>query len=110
MSPYTAFNAALSIVVFSTSYFLLAPQRRCHALLAGRIGVLITLLSYPWDFFAVQLGVWRYPVDPGLTVYGVPVNDLTFIFLCTFFTSSVLLRIHRREASRERHAKSEHAR
>lgn len=110
MNTYTLFNLALAAVLLPASYWLAMPQsRRAEALLASRIGVLVTLLSYPWDFFAIQRGVWRYPIDPGVDIYGVPVNDLFFIWQCTYFTSSVLLRLQRGQAGSEGHAESKDA-
>lgn len=110
MNPYLAYNIGLATIVLPASYWIVArPSRRVDLLLSARIAFLLVLISYPWDFFAIRLNVWRYPVDPGLTIHGVPLNDLLFIWLCTYFTCSLLLGLDRRKASRERHAKGKNA-
>ena len=110
MNLYLLYNVCLAIIVLPASYWLVERQgRRADLLLAARIALLVTLISYPWDFFAVKLGVWRYPVDPGPTLHGVPLNDLLFIWLCTYFTCSLLRGLDRRQASRERHSKGKNA-
>lgn len=109
MSIYLAYNAALAVVVLPACHFLLPPRtRRAHALVAGRVAVLLTLVAYPWDFFAIQLGTWTYPRDPGPRLYGVPFNDLIFIWLCTYMTCCALLRLRASYPFRDRHTKSEH--
>jgi lycopene cyclase domain-containing protein len=110
MNPYTLFNAALAVLVLTSAYRLLPPERRrTDALLSARIGVLVSLLSYPWDFFAITMRVWRYPVHPGSGIYGVPINDLIFIWLCTVLTTSLLVRLHRGKTGGERHSESKNA-
>jgi lycopene cyclase domain-containing protein len=111
MNSYAAYNIGLAAIILSASYWLVAARKtwRTDLLLAARIALLITLISYPWDFFAIQLAVWRYPNDPGPTIHGVPINDLVFIWLCTYFASIVLQRFDGRKASRERHSKRENA-
>lgn len=110
MNLYAAYNIGLATLILPVSFWIAArPTRRADLLLAARVAVLVTLISYPWDFFAIQLGVWRYPRPPGPTVHGVPINDLVFIWLCSFFTSGVLRRLHRRQPSSKRHSKRENA-
>lgn len=111
MNLYAAYNIGLAAIVLPVSYWLVAARRIRHTdlLLAARVALLVTLISYPWDFFAIRLGVWRYPNHPGPTIYDVPINDLVFIWLCTYFTSVVLRYLDGRQASRERHSKRENA-
>lgn len=111
MNAYTVYNIVLAVLLLPLSYLLLvrADHDFKSFLLAARVAVMVALVSYPWDFFAIQLGVWRYPHDPGASLYGVPVNDLFFIWTCTLFTSSVLLTLRNRKPRRDCHAKSEHA-
>lgn len=111
MTRYTFYNVVLAVIVVSASLWILSRAgclRRMY--LAVRVAVLVTLISYPWDFFAIRVGVWRYPVDPGATIHGVPVNDLAFIWLCTFLASSVLIAASRRHAGGERHPKGKDTR
>ena len=111
MNLYFAYNATLAAIVLPSAYFVLERQTRCaDLLLSARIALQVTLIGYPWDFFAVRLGVWTYPRDPGIGVYGVPVNDLLFIWLGTYFSSSLLLGLGRRQARRECHTEREYAR
>ena len=98
MNNYFLYNMALAAIIFPFSYFVAGAERRMRDIrTAARIAVLITLIAYPWDFFAIRLNVWRYPVDPGATIYGVPTNDLIFMWLCTFLTSSILIALRRRK-------------
>jgi lycopene cyclase domain-containing protein len=96
VTPYTIFNAVLGGVMVPVSCWLLAGKWR-DIRIASRVAFLMVALAYPWDFFAVKLNVWNYPSNPGAMLYGVPVNDSVFIWLCTFLTSSVLLFIRNRQ-------------
>jgi hypothetical protein len=78
-------------------------------LLSARVGTLLMLLGYPWDFFAIHLNVWRYTIDPGLRLFDVPINDLVFMWLCSHLASSVLVAIDRRETFSRRHSESKYA-
>lgn len=109
MNNYVLYNAALAAVILPFSYFVASAATRKRDLqIAARIAILITLIAYPWDFFAIELNVWRYPADPGPTIYGVPANDLIFMWLCTFLTSSLLIALGRRENRSGRHSESKH--
>lgn len=111
MNLYLIYNIGLAAIVIPASHWLVTRQnRRADLLLATRIAFIVTLLSFPWDFFAIRLGVWRYPNHPGLTIHGVPLNDLAFIWLCTYLTCSLFLGLDRRQASRKRDSKGENAR
>lgn len=102
MNTYAIFNFFLAAFVLPVSYFLTDKQCRWKDLrLSARVAVLLTLIAYPWDFFAINMQVWRHPVDPGPTLYGVPINDLIFIWICTHLTSTVLIAIDRREPNAE---------
>ena|ERR1041384_2807746 len=101
MAAYSLYNVCFAVVVLSASYWLADwHDRKQHLLIAARVALLITVLLYPWDFFAVRLGVWDYPKDPGLRIYGVPLNDSFFIWLCSFLAAVVLFRIDRRGGAR----------
>lgn len=100
IATYTFYNLLLAIVILTFGYWITRRQRG-GLFLAARVALLITLLLYPWDFFAVRLGVWVYPTDPGLTIYGVPLNDSVFIWLCSFLASVVLLEVDRRSSGNQ---------
>jgi lycopene cyclase domain-containing protein len=109
MKAYTVFNLVLAAIILPMSYWLARKKSRWHTLsVASRISSLMTLIAYPWDFFAIRQRVWKYPIDPGLQIYEVPVNDLIFIWLCTYLACSLLSAIGRWSSSRQRHSKCEH--
>lgn len=111
INRYGIYNAALVALVLTASWWMLARAGRRQGLfLSARIGLLVVFLGYPWDFFAIRLGIWDYPNSPGAKVYGVPVNDLVFMWISTFLTTSVLITIIGREAGSERHSEREDAR
>lgn len=110
MTRYTFFTLLVGGVLLPLSVFILPnAHRRDGFRVAARSALFVTLMTYPWDFFAVTQGVWRYPQDPGLTIYGVPLNDLIMIWVCTQFSTSVIYAQSRREDSCERHTESEYA-
>lgn len=88
MSVYVAFNAALLIVAALVLRFVTPPADRVHTL---RTGVFVTVLAFPWDFFAIQTRAWSYPI-PHATVWSVPVNDLVFIFIASVISAGLLSR------------------
>jgi uncharacterized membrane protein YoaT (DUF817 family) len=100
IATYTFYNLLLAVVILTFAYWITGRNSRI-LFLAARVALLITLLLYPWDFFAVRLGVWVYPKDPGLTIYGVPFNDSVFIWLCSFLASVVLLEVDRRSSGNQ---------
>ena len=111
MTPYTAYNLGLAILTLPLSYWLAGIRDRRHKLmLCARIAFLVTLIGFPWDFFAIQVGVWRYPSDPGLKIHGVPLNDLVFMWLCTHLACSFLVAINGRQPRGEGHSKGKDAR
>jgi lycopene cyclase domain-containing protein len=92
MRSYDTYNLLFGGFVLTVSYWLVGPKQRTRQLLlAARIALLLTVIYYPWDFFAIRLGVWTYPTDPGVKIYQVPLNDLVFIWLCSFLTCCVLV-------------------
>lgn len=106
MTPYTAFNLALAVFILPISFLLTGSgNRRRQLLLSARVALLVTLIGYPWDFFAIQLGVWKYPGDAGLKIYDVPLNDLIFIWLCTYLTCSFLIASDRWQTGSQGHTK-----
>lgn len=109
MTKYTWYNLILTAFTLPVSYWLAGANNRRHRILvAARIGLLITVLLYPWDFFAIRLGAWTYPDFTGLRVYGVPLNDSLFIWLCSYLSCLVLIRVDRRNSND--HAYSERKR
>ncbi len=110
MATYTLFNITLATVLVPASFFAIpASARRAGLRLAIRSATLVTLMAYPWDFFAVQQGVWRYPENPGFILYGVPLNDSALIWVCTYFSATVFYAIARRQYYGERHSENEDA-
>jgi lycopene cyclase domain-containing protein len=100
MNAYYLYNSILAVVIFFIAYWLAPPKNKIRDLLiASRISLLMTMMVYPWDFFAIHHRAWAYPDDPGIRLYGVPVNDLIFTWLCTTLAASVLLAVRRRERS-----------
>jgi lycopene cyclase domain-containing protein len=100
MTKYTWYNLIFAAFTLPVSYWLAGPNnRRDRILVAARIGLLITVLLYPWDFFAIRLGAWTYPNFIGLRVYGVPLNDSLFIWLCSYLSCLVLIRVDRRNSN-----------
>lgn len=96
MAMYTWYILAFAAFTLPVSYWLAGrKERRRTQLLAARIALLITVLFYPWDFFAIRLGAWTHPNFTGWTVYGVPLNDSFFIWLFSFLTCVVLIRVDR---------------
>jgi lycopene cyclase domain-containing protein len=110
MTHYTAYNLAFAALTAPISYWLVGPHDRRHKLLlSARISSLLTVLYYPWDFFEIRLGVWRYPNHPGLRIHDVPLNDLVFIWLCSFLTCVVLIAIDRRRHRSHGHSQRKEA-
>ena len=108
MSRYYLYNLAFAAFTLPISYWLTGLEgRRRHLLRSARIALLLTMIYYPWDFFAIRLGVWRYPLDPGLRIYEVPLNDLIFIWLCSFLACSVLTAVDRWRSRSQRQGHSE---
>ncbi len=108
MATYTQYNLILTALILPLSYALLRPPTRTTDMLtSARIGCLMILCAYPWDYFAITLGVWTYPRDPGQRLYGVPINDLSFIWLCTYLTCCALRSAARADA-RNGHAERKH--
>jgi len=91
MTPYDIYNLVFAVFVLPFSYWIVGSELRVrHLILSARIASLLTIIYYPWDFFAIHLGVWTYPSNPGVRIYQVPLNDLIFIWLCSFLTCSAL--------------------
>jgi hypothetical protein len=91
MEGYTIFNLALTlfaVLIFAT---FSAPKRQ--AKLIFRVGFIITCITFPWDFLAIHLSAWDYPVDPGQRIVSVPVNDLYLAFIVTVITTSILCMV-----------------
>ena len=96
MTHYSVYNLLFAVFAFSVSHWLAgAWDRRRNLLTAARVALLLTVLYYPWDFFAIRLGVWKYPKHPGLIIHDVPLNDLIFIWLCSYLTCALLIAADR---------------
>jgi lycopene cyclase domain-containing protein len=110
MTPYTTYNLALAAFILPGSYWLAGRRnRRRNLTLSARIAVLVTLIAYPWDYFAIHVGVWRYPNAPGLRLHDVPLNDLVFIWLCSHLACSFLIAVHGRESGGQGHSERKNA-
>ena len=88
MIEYTIFNLVFTLTVIIFYFFTKNSLKKIKISL--KISIIILLFSYPWDFFAVKLGAWIYPLNPGLKFFEVPVNDIWFIFLCSMVTTAIL--------------------
>jgi len=104
MARYTFYNLGLAMLVLPVCYWIASQGNRKRSLLvSARVALLVTLLLFPWDFFAIRLGVWTYPLYDGVRVYGVPINDSIFIWLCSFLACVVLITFDARHSERKRH-------
>lgn len=89
MTTYGWFNIVFACVCSIASAFFLRRRRQAwHR--AIRTAAFVTLLAYPWDYFAGSLGAWTYE-NPGVRLFNVPLNDLVFIFFATVLTTAVLV-------------------
>lgn len=86
MATYTLFNCCLAVLVVIAAPLLVRSRAQLRAVV--QTAAFVTLLAYPWDFFAVELGVWTYG-EAGILLHGVPLNDSVFIFLCMFVSAAV---------------------
>lgn len=100
MTIYTLYILGFTAFALPVSYWIAGRHnRRQKVLVSARIALLLTLLIYPWDFFAIRLGAWTYPDFGGLTVFGVPLNDSFFIWLCSYLACIVLIRVNSRNSN-----------
>jgi lycopene cyclase domain-containing protein len=105
VTTYTLYNLALAVFILAVSYLVAGrANRRRNLVLSARIALLLTLLLYPWDFFAIRLGAWTYPNYDGWRIYGVPINDSLFIWLCSYLTCVVLIAVDRRRSGGQGHS------
>jgi|ERR1043165_453514 lycopene cyclase domain-containing protein len=89
MGRYTALTVGLSLAVAACLLALVRSRRQLVVIL--RTATVVTLLSYPWDFFAIHWHAWAYGEEVP-KILGVPVFDLIFIFVCTVLTASLFSR------------------
>lgn len=102
MSRYVVFNVTLAVVTSIICAILgRAGRFRRWAGTSARAATLVTALGFPWDFFAGYLHAWNYPRDPGMRLYGVPINDLIFMWICTYLACNILLFADERNGSRD---------
>jgi lycopene cyclase domain-containing protein len=110
MTRYTLYNLVLAVLILAVSYLVAGyDDRKRNLLISARISLILTVLLYPWDFFAVRLGVWTYPNYDGLRIYGVPFNDSIFIWLCSFLACVILITVDRRHSQGKGHPKCKEA-
>lgn len=100
MTAYSLYILALAALILPASYWIAGRRnRKRNLLVSARVSLLLTVLLYPWDFFAIRLGAWTYPNFNGVTIFGVPLNDSFFIWLCSYLACVVLTRVDKREAT-----------
>lgn len=88
MNSYTLFNVLFMILAVWVMFLKLGSMKQL--LQRFRIGLILVLIGYPWDYYAISLGVWVYPNDPGPRIYGVPANDMWLLFSSTLIITSLL--------------------
>lgn len=99
MSAYSWYTLAFAAFTLGISYWLTSRDGRRRKLMrAARIASLLTLLGYPWDFFAIRLGAWTHPNFEGLRIYGVPVYDSVFTWMFSYFACVILMKFDRRKS------------
>ena len=108
MNDYAVFNSVLAACTLPLSCWVVGARRR-DLYLSARVALLVTLIGYPWDFFAIHLGVWSYPQSPGLRIHDVPLNDLVFMWLCSYLTASFLIGFCRRQSSGQGNSEGKYA-
>lgn len=84
MNTYSYFNLSFTIVVIAIS--LICKTSKNSHIISLKIATIFILLGFPWDYFAIKNNAWHYPKDPGITLYGVPFNDLWFVFVASYLS------------------------
>jgi len=87
VTAYSWFNTVFLLTVGLALVLARPALPRRRTIL--RVSIVIPALGYPWDFFAIRLECWTYS-DPGPLLFGVPVNDLVFIWCASMLTTLVL--------------------
>lgn len=90
MATYSVFNTAIFILAGVVAFAFTRDRRSFLANV--RVSLLVVLLGLPWDFFAIENGIWIYPRDPGPRIFTVPLNDLWFMFSCSLITATLIAR------------------
>lgn len=90
MTNYTVFNFVWFAISVSVVWLLMRDRRRMGRIM--RMATVVVLLSFPWDYLAVTTRTWDYGA-PGPRLFGVPLNDMLFIFSCSAFAGSLLLSL-----------------
>ncbi len=91
MNRYIVFNVGMLLITILMSIFFVKSKKQF--IICLKVSIIITVIGLPWDFFAIAHGVWTYPEHPGVRLLGVPINDLVFIFLCSFISCSIISNI-----------------
>lgn len=84
-------QCTLGLLATSLAMWPIIVKQTTRRLVALRVATFGTFISVPWDYFIVSSGAVAYP-DPGLVMFGIPVNDLGIVFAMTLFGSSLLQR------------------
>lgn len=88
MSNFVILNVIVSLFAIIFSVAFIKSKKELAAVLKSSI--IITLVAYPWDYFAITLGVWVFPEDPGPLLYKVPFNDIWLFFTASIMSTSLL--------------------
>ena len=84
MNLYYCFNLVFTAVSIIFSIFF-KPARASFGI-AIKIAIIFVLIGYPWDYFAIRNHAWHYSKYPGVSLYGVPLNDLWFVFVASYIS------------------------
>jgi len=87
MNTYTAFNTVFLILVTGALSFFVRSRAQLGVVV--QTAAYITVLSFPWDHFAIIHGAWSY-TTPGVRLFEVPLNDMFFIFTGSLLSAGVL--------------------
>lgn len=87
MNTYTTFNVGFLILVTGALSFLVRSRAQLGVVV--QTAAYITVLSFPWDHFAIIHGAWTYTA-PGVRLFEVPLNDMFFIFTGSLLSAGVL--------------------
>lgn len=87
MTSYSAFNLLFASLALPVSALFIRSRRQLRACVFTT--VISILIAYPWNAYAIAAGVWA-SIDSGPRLYAVPLNEIWFVAICTFVSSSVL--------------------
>ena len=87
MTNYALLN--LILVFVSVIVLVLCRNSFFQIIRNAKLALFLVLISFPWDYFAIKLQLWIHPEYPGYKIFEVPINEMIFVFLCTFITFSI---------------------